>query len=352
MINNLNIASITKISTPKMIIDEIPNNYKEFIINSRQTISNILNKKDKKLLVILGPCSIHDTESALHYARELSKMSKSFKENLFIVMRCYFEKPRTTIGWKGLIYDPFLDNSNKIEDGIRIARQLLRDITKLELPIGLEVLDTITPQYISDFISWGAIGARTCESQIHRQLISGMSMPIGIKNTTDGNIKNAVNAITSARHPHSFMGCQVDGNVAIVHTKGNDNTHIILRGGNGKPNYYPEIVTKIKSDYGSQKIMIDCSHCNSNKQSQNQLTVVESCCEQIISNDDIIGVMIESNIFEGKQKLTDKSILKYGVSITDSCIGLEETYSLLFKLNDAIKQKYKRTKLDIFKLEL
>tara|TARA_B110000211_G_scaffold22423_2_gene23194 strand:+ start:12735 stop:13760 length:1026 start_codon:yes stop_codon:yes gene_type:complete len=339
MINNLNIDSINKVSTPKQIIDEIPNEYESFIEKSRQTIVNILTKKDKRLLVIIGPCSIHDTVAALQYAKELQKMAKTFKDSLFIIMRCYFEKPRTTVGWKGLIYDPHLNNSNQIEDGIRMARHLLKDITKLELPIGVEILDTITPQYISDFISWGAIGARTCESQIHRQLISGMSMPIGIKNTTDGNIKNAVDATISAKHQHSFLGCRLDGSIAIINTTGNKNTHIILRGGNKKPNYYPSIVNEIKEKHKVSNIMIDCSHCNSNKQFQNQITVVESCCKQLLTNSNIIGVMIESNLFEGKQKLTDKSILKYGVSITDSCVGLEETYSMLFKLNDASERR-------------
>ena len=341
MINNTNITSINKISTPESIIKEIPNNNKNFIIKSRDTIKKILNKEDDRLIVIVGPCSIHDNEAALHYAKEIQKFNKLFSKHLFLVMRCYFEKPRTTVGWKGLIYDPELDNTNNIEEGIRIARQLLSDITKLKIPVAVEILDTITPQYLSDFISWGAIGARTCESQIHRQLISGMSMPVGIKNTTDGDIKKAINACISAKHKHSFLGCKEDGKIAIIHTEGNKNTHIILRGGNDKPNYYPSVVNKIKLDYGSQNIMIDCSHCNSNKDFKNQSVVVESCCKQIITNYDIIGVMIESNIYEGKQKLTDKSILKYGISITDSCVGLEETFSLLFKLNDVVKKKIK-----------
>ena len=338
MINNLNIKNIYSISSPENIINEIPNNNKQFIIDSRQHIENILNKEDKRLITVIGPCSIHDPDAALHYARELSKMNKLFNKNLFIIMRCYFEKPRTTVGWKGLIYDPYLDNTNKIEDGIRIARKLLKDITNLNLPIGVEILDTITPQYLSDFISWGAIGARTCESQIHRQLVSGLSMPIGIKNTTDGNIQKAVEATVAAKQSHSFLGCQKNGTIAIVNTKGNKNTHIILRGGK-TPNYFPKIVVQVKNKYSSPKIMIDCSHCNSNRDFKQQCIVVDSCCKQIITNDDIIGVMIESNIYEGKQKLTIKSNLKYGISITDSCIGLEETYSVLFKLNDAIKKK-------------
>ena len=341
MINNSNISCINTIPKPSDIINEIPNTSKNFILKSRKIISDIISGEDKRLLVVIGPCSIHDPLGALHYAKELSKMSKNFNKNLYIVMRCYFEKPRTTVGWKGLIYDPYLDNSNKIEDGIRIARELLQDISNLQLPIGVEILDTITPQYMSDYISWGSIGARTCESQIHRQLVSGLSMPIGVKNSTDGNIKKAIDACLTAKNKHSFLGCQTDGSIAVVHTKGNKNTHIILRGSNNKPNYYPNVINNIRINHGRQRILVDCSHCNSEKQFQNQIKVVESCCEQIISNYDIIGVMIESNIYEGKQKLTDKSILKYGISITDSCVGLEETYTLLFKLNDAMKKRIK-----------
>ena len=337
---NNNIKKISTISSPQKIISEYPLNNinKNMIIRTRKTISDILHRKDDKLIVIVGPCSIHDKKGALEYAQKLKNISINFSEKLLIVMRVYFEKPRTTIGWKGLINDPDLNNTCDIEKGIRLARDIMLSITEIGLPIACELLDPISPQYLSDLISWGAIGARTVESQIHRQLVSGSSMPIGFKNSTNGNINVAYESIISASYPHTFLGIGEDGRGAIIETKGNKNCHIILRGSK-TPNYYPEMVDDaIKLGYNYKlipNIMIDFSHGNSGKKAQNQKNVMSCVCEQIKLEDNIIGVMIESYLHEGNQKIDNKKLI-YGVSITDECISFEETINMLFNLNEAV----------------
>ena len=323
----------------------INNHIQEFIDKSRNTISNILNGQDKRKIVIVGPCSIHNVEEAKNYALELKKISLRFEDKLYIVMRTYFEKPRTSIGWKGLINDPDLNESFNVNKGLFLARSLLLHNANIELPCGYEILDTITPQYICDLISWGAIGARTTESQIHRQIVSGLSFPVGFKNSTNGSVDVAAEAIVSARHSHCFMGITNDGCPTICKTRGNNDTHIILRGGSKSPNYFKETVLMSEQKLISKKcrknIMIDCSHGNSKKNYKNQFGVVEYICDKIKEGfyKNVIGIMIESNINEGKQLLPEninnfnekeiKEKLAYGVSITDCCVNLRETEQLL-----------------------
>ena len=327
---NINIESSKTLVLPSEIYKEIPasNDVLSFVEKSRDEVRAILSGQDKRMLYIVGPCSIHNVEEAKTYALKLHKLAEKVKDKILIVMRVYFEKPRTTIGWKGLINDPDLDGSFNVNKGLRLARELLLTINKLGLPCGCEFLDTITPQYISDLITWGAIGARTVESQTHRQLVSGMSMPIGFKNATSGNIQVAKEAILSASMPHCFMGITESAQPAIFTTKGNKDTHIILRGGTDGPNYYEHIVNSIKKE----RVMIDCSHGNSMKDYKNQHKVFNEVIRQRFDykNSNIIGVMIESNINEGKQNLANKyEDLQYGVSVTDSCINIKETISLL-----------------------
>tara|TARA_B100000780_G_scaffold589_1_gene484 strand:- start:1916 stop:2986 length:1071 start_codon:yes stop_codon:yes gene_type:complete len=335
-----NIRNLSAISPPQQIISEFPleHQYKNFIINTRHAISNILHRKNDKLIVIVGPCSIHDKKGALEYAAKLKNISFNFP-HLLIVMRVYFEKPRTTVGWKGLINDPDLNNTCNIEKGLRLARDIMISITKIGLPIACELLDPISPQYLSDLISWGAIGARTVESQIHRQLVSGSSMPVGFKNSTNGNINVAYESVIAAKHKHTFLGIDEFGRSAIIQTNGNQNCHIILRGGT-EPNYHENDVNnaiKIGYDYNLiPNIMIDFSHSNSNKKAKNQKRVMESVCNQLKLEDNIIGVMIESYLHEGKQSINNKRLL-YGVSITDECISIEDTVIMLFEINEAAK---------------
>jgi len=337
-----NIKHLSAISSPQKIISEFPLNNinKSTIAKARKTISNILNRTDNKLIVVVGPCSIHDKKGALEYAKKLKNISTSFSETLLIVMRVYFEKPRTTIGWKGLINDPDLNNTCNIEKGIRLARDIMISITNIGLPIACELLDPISPQYLSDLISWGAIGARTVESQIHRQLVSGSSMPVGFKNSTDGNVNVSYESIISASYPHTFLGIDEYGRGAIIETYGNKNCHIILRGGK-TPNYYSENVDRAIKLADSYKlipnIMIDFSHGNSGKKAKNQKTVMLSVCKQIKLEDNIIGVMIESYLREGNQNLNGNKQLKYGISITDECVSFEETINMLFYLHDSVK---------------
>ena len=346
----ININKFESLISPNELIKEIPSNNKinQFIKESRQTIKNILNRIDDRLLIIIGPCSIHDPISALEYAIKLKKISNQFNNELFIVMRTYFEKPRTTIGWKGLINDPDLNDTYNINKGLRIARKLLVDINELNLPCSIEFLDTISPQYISDLISWGAIGARTTECQLHRELTSGLSMPIGFKNGTNGNIKIALDAIESSNEPHNFLGIDEHGKASIIQTKGNKNCHIILRGSTEKPNYYIEDI--IETTFSMYKrnilpnIMIDCSHGNSQKNHKNQSKIIKYLSDIIKSGKYLIfGIMIESNIKEGNQKLVKKELLEYGKSITDACLDFEESILNLKILSDSIK--YKRIKL-------
>ncbi|KDQ11267.1 hypothetical protein BOTBODRAFT_463750 [Botryobasidium botryosum FD-172 SS1] len=320
---------------------------KETVASARYAASRVLSGQDDRVLVIVGPCSIHDPVQAMDYARKLKGLIPSL-DGLLVIMRVYFEKPRTTVGWKGLINDPDIDDSFQINKGLRLARQLLSDLTDLGVPVGSELLDTISPQYISDFISWGAIGARTTESQLHRELASGVSFPIGFKNGTDGSVTVAVDALRSASNPHAFMGVTEQGLAAIVKTRGNQDLHIILRGGSGGPNYEKEHVQRAAAALKKARpdshpsIMVDASHGNSLKNHNNQPKVVDDICQQLVAGDrSITGVMIESNINAGNQKVPPegKAGLKYGVSITDACIDWETTVGALTRLNEAVRQR-------------
>ena len=347
MTSNINISSFQNMNTPETVITSLPitptieNNIKIW----RDEISAILNKQDNRLIVIVGPCSIHDPGMAINYANQLKILADHFSDRLKIIMRVYFEKPRTTIGWTGLINDPYLDGSYKINDGLFIARKLLLEINKIGLPVACEFLDVFTPQYYADLVSWGAIGARTTESQLHRQLASGMSMPIGFKNGTSGNIEIARDAVIASSLPHIFLGINKKGHSCRITTKGNKNVHIILRGSKNTPNYYPESVQKASSLLLKKNLnpvlIIDMSHGNSRKNHRNQLIVAESICNQLNHNNtNIIGVMIESNIKEGNQKLISKDKLKYGVSITDACIDLPTTKIVLEQLYNSLNIRF------------
>lgn len=313
----------------------------------RAAIQSILENDDDRLLVVAGPCSIHDTEAAIEYAERLTKLREQYAADLEVVMRVYFEKPRTTLGWKGLINDPFLDGSHRINDGLRMARKLLCDINSMGLPAAGEFLDTISPQYIADLMAWGAIGARTTESQCHRQLASGLSCPVGFKNGTDGNINIAVDAIKAAAGNHQFLSVTKFGHAAIVETTGNSHCHLILRGGNGQPNYDAASIAQAESQLKeaglAHKIMVDLSHANSNKDYRNQKLVAKSVCDQIAEgNSSIFGVMIESHLNEGSQKLVPGKTLEYGKSITDACVGWDETETLLGSLAGAVRERRER----------
>lgn len=321
----------------------------ESVIKGRKESAAILKGQDDRALVIVGPCSIHDPTSAIEYAGRLKKLADELEDDLLIIMRAYLEKPRTTVGWKGLINDPNVDNTFQINKGLRISRQLYLDLTESGLPIGSEMLDTTSPQYFSDLLSFGAIGARTTESQLHRELASGLSFPIGFKNGTDGNIGVALDAAQAASKGHHFMGVTKNGNAAITTTKGNDNCFIILRGGKKVTNYDADSVAAAKvaiskSTDPSLKLMVDCSHDNSQKDYRNQPKVLESVVDQISKGEDtLIGVMIESNINEGKQGMPpagqDKTALKYGVSITDGCVSWEQTVDMLRSLSKAVQAR-------------
>ncbi|MBT8139591.1 MAG: 3-deoxy-7-phosphoheptulonate synthase AroG [Gammaproteobacteria bacterium] len=316
------------------------------VLASRQATHNILHGSDDRLLVISGPCSIHDPEAAREYAIKLKTLRDSYADSLEIVMRVYFEKPRTTVGWKGLINDPYMDGSFQINDGLRIARKLLCDINDLGLPTAGEFLDLISPQYVGDLMSWGAIGARTTESQIHRELASGLSCPVGFKNGTKGSIKIAVDGIGAASHPHHFLSVTKFGHSAIVATKGNKDCHIILRGGS-EPNYSAEHVAEASAQLAKagvvDKVMVDFSHANSNKQFKRQLDVSTDVAAQIASGcDKLFGVMIESHLVEGNQNVEPGKPITYGQSITDACIGWEDTETVMAQLADAVHKRRKR----------
>lgn len=318
------------------------------VAQTRQNIHNIFNGLDDRLIVITGPCSIHDPAAAVDYATRLMKLRKEYGDQIEVIMRVYFEKPRTTVGWKGLINDPGLDNSHDINRGLRIARKLLRDINNMGMPAATEFLDPITVQYIDEFISWGAIGARTTESQLHRQLASGLSMPIGFKNATDGSSKIAIDAVVAAKNEHTFMSVSKMGHVAIIHTRGNDDCHIILRGGH-KPNYEAKDVEEacqmLRQAKLPERVMIDMSHSNSMKQYKRQIDVAQNIADQLNAGEDrIFGVMIESNIVEGRQDLPadgDLTKLTYGQSVTDACISFEDTEKVLSTLNEAVLNRRK-----------
>ncbi|TDS79384.1 3-deoxy-7-phosphoheptulonate synthase [Comamonas sp. JUb58] len=344
------IKDITVLPPPEHLIRFFPINgtpVESLISNTRQNIHNIMSGADDRLLVIIGPCSIHDPQAALEYARRLKAVRKQYEGTLEIVMRVYFEKPRTTVGWKGLINDPYLDESYRIDEGLRIARQLLIEINRQGVPAGSEFLDMISPQYIGDLISWGAIGARTTESQVHRELASGISAPVGFKNGTDGNIRIATDAIQSASRPHHFLSVHKNGQVAIVHTKGNTNCHVILRGGK-TPNYDAAHVAAACKDLEAAHLpatlMVDCSHANSSKQHEKQKEVARDIAQQIEGGSrSVFGVMIESHLQAGAQKFTpgknDPDSLEYGKSITDACLGWEDSLETLAELSEAVQAR-------------
>ncbi|MGE4169678.1 MAG: 3-deoxy-7-phosphoheptulonate synthase [Candidatus Margulisiibacteriota bacterium] len=341
---NLNIMEVTPLISPAELKSALPMTEKsnQTVIESRRVIANILDGTDPRFLVITGPCSIHDPEAALDYARRLVKLHQAFSDKLYIVMRVYFEKPRTIIGWKGLINDPNLDGSCDMPKGLHIARDLLLKITEMGLPTATEVLDTISPQYLSDLVAWASIGARTTESQTHREMASGLSMPVGFKNGTDGSLDVAIAAMQSALHPHSFIGINQDGRTSVIRTKGNPQGHVILRGGKKAPNYsetsISEAVSALQKEGLNPRLLVDCSHANSNKKHENQAEVLRSVLAQVRGgNRNIMGIMLESNLVEGSQKIPDNlTELKYGVSVTDACIGWETTEKLLGELAEAL----------------
>ena len=341
--DNTRIIDRRKVPAPYELVNKYPINdeISKLVYGTRNEISQILHNKDDRLFVVVGPCSIHDTESALEYAEKLALQNKKLNKNILIIMRVYFEKPRTTVGWKGLINDPDINETFNIAKGIELARKLLINIAELGLPAGTEFLDPISPQYVTDIISWGAIGARTAESQIHRELASGLSCPIGIKNGTDGGLKAAIDGIQAANHSHVFLGATKEADIAMLKTAGNNDTHIILRGGK-EPNYDSESVkstlTALREAEVNESIMIDASHGNSQKKFKQQIPVVESISDQILNgNENIKGVMIESHLNEGNQKISES--LKYGQSITDACMGWEDTVMCLEMLSDVIDKR-------------
>ena len=343
-VSNLNVLAQDVLITPEALKREIPltEAAERTVIEGRETIQRILDGEDPRLLMVIGPCSIHDVDAALDYARRLRRLADEVKESIYIVMRVYFEKPRTTVGWKGLINDPHLNGSFEIEEGLHIARRLLVELAEVGLPLATEALDPISPQYIQDCISWSAIGARTTESQTHREMSSGLSCPVGFKNGTDGSLEVAVNALQSVAHPHNFLGIDYAGRVAIIRTRGNAYGHVVLRGGNGRPNYDSVSVAlaeqELKKAGIKPNIMIDCSHANSNKDPALQPLVLENVTNQILEgNRSIIGLMVESNIGWGNQKMPeDLSQLQYGVSITDACIDWDTTEHALKTMNEKL----------------
>ncbi len=330
---NLNIVSQQPLLSPSALHDAVPATERatHTVSAARTAVANILKGQDKRLLVVVGPCSIHDTLAAMDYAQRLKALADELSEQLFIVMRVYFEKPRTTVGWKGLINDPRMDDSFHIEQGLHIARQLLVDLNDMGLPCGTEALDPNTPQYLGDLIAWSAIGARTTESQTHREMASGLSSPVGFKNGTEGDLGVAINAMLSAAQPHVFLGLNGDGQVALTQTRGNAYGHLILRGG-AVPNYDSVAVAQAENELKAAKlavnILVDCSHANSRKNHALQSLVLKDVVGQVVDGcTSIKGVMLESNLFEGNQKLGDPKDLRYGVSITDACLGWDTTAS-------------------------
>lgn len=341
--DDLRITGMEEVIPPVDLLAEIPVNSaaSQLIFETRQAAARIVSGQDPRLLVIVGPCSIHDPAAALDYAERLAAVAAKHREQLLIIMRVYFEKPRTTVGWKGLINDPQLNGSFDINQGLRTARGLLRDIAALGLGAGTEYLDPITPQYLGDLVSWGAIGARTTESQVHRQLTSGLSCPIGFKNSTDGQVQVAVDAIKSAAHPHIFLSVTKQGRSAIFSTSGNSDCHVILRGGGGKTNFDSASVRHtaelLESSGLKGRVMVDMSHANSAKDHNRQLAVTDDICSQLRAGEDrILGVMIESNLEAGKQSIGPPETLTYGQSITDACIDWAATETVLAQLASAV----------------
>ena len=342
--DNINICDSRELLTPMLLKQQLPmdDTLCVFVNDTRDNIKKILNKEDKRLLFVVGPCSIHNVEEAKNYANELKTISDQVKENILIVMRVYYEKPRTSIGWKGLINDPDINNSLDVNKGLYMTRELLLYINKIGLPCGCEFLDIITPHYFSDLISWGAIGARTSESQIHRQMVSGLSMPIGFKNNRSGNLNIPCDSVKAAFNPQSFIGINDNGKSSVFITGGNKYSHTILRGSDNSPNFkMPSIIdlmSKLKDNYLPLNVMIDCSHGNSGGNFKNQRIVLNHSIANWLNNDRyIMGIMMESNINEGSQPIKPLNELKYGVSITDGCIGLQETTSLIINSHLLIK---------------
>jgi 3-deoxy-7-phosphoheptulonate synthase len=344
---DLRITDVKEILTPEELMADLPltEQASNTVHLARQGVYEVLDGKDDRLVVIIGPCSIHDTVAAIEYGERLKVLKDELKDDLLIIMRVYFEKPRTTVGWKGLINDPDLDGSFHINKGVRKARELLLGLSNMGIPAGHEYLDLITPQYVSDLVSWGAIGARTTESQGHRELASGLSCPVGFKNGTDGRTQIAIDAIRAAQNPHYFMSLTLQGHSAIFCTSGNEYAHMILRGGN-RPNYDRESVNEAAESLESVGlapcIMVDCSHANSQKQYQKQLGVCRDIMHQLKTGQkNIFGVMIESHLIEGRQDIEEGSTLTYGQSITDSCLGWDDSKMLLTELADAVREKRK-----------
>ncbi len=347
---NLRVVSLRPLLSPALLLDDLPLDAPgaRTVTNARQETVKILNQQDDRLLVVVGPCSVHDVVATLDYARRLADLAAQLKADLHVIMRVYFEKPRTTVGWKGLINDPNLDDSFAVNEGLRLARRLLLDITALGLPSGCEFLDPITPQFFADIVSWAAIGARTTESQVHRQLASGLSMPVGFKNGTNGDVQIAIDALRAAAHPHSFFGVTEQGLAGIVTTRGNLDCHVILRGGNDAPNYHADSVQRVLDLLTRagppRRLMIDASHGNSSKDYRRQPVVIRDIAHQVSAGEaGIIGVMVESFLREGRQNLNDRSQLVYGQSITDACISWETTCFVLTELAAAVRARRART---------
>jgi 3-deoxy-7-phosphoheptulonate synthase len=346
---NLRVAGLRPLISPAIIMEELPMSAaaEKTVDITRKAVRDVLYAEDDRLLVVVGPCSIHDPEAGLEYAKLLKVAADRHAKELVVVMRVYFEKPRTTVGWKGLINDPHLDESFEINAGLRKARKLLCDLNTMGVPCGCEFLDPISPQYISGLVSWGAIGARTTESQVHRELASGLSMPIGFKNGTDGTIKIAVDAVMSCARPHHFLGVTEQGLAGVVHTKGNPECHVILRGGASGPNYDKETIKSTAAALEKaglrRGLMVDCSHGNSNKDFRRQPLVARALAEQIASGErDVIGVMLESNLVEGNQQIVPGKPLTYGQSVTDACISWDSTVPVLEELAQAIRTRRAR----------
>jgi len=355
LVYNVNVAAQDVLLPPGEVKRRIPltDRAERTVLEGRHVLERILDRRDHRLMVVVGPCSIHDPIAAMDYAQRLKKVADEVADTLFIVMRVYFEKPRTTTGWKGLINDPHMDDSFDIEKGLQLARKVLSDINELGLPAGTEALDPISPQYLGDLVAWSAIGARTTESQTHREMASGLSTPVGFKNGTDGGLQVAINALLSVSRPHSFLGIDQAGQVSVVRTKGNAYGHIVLRGGSKGPNYDSVTMAVVEKELAKNKlpanIVVDCSHANSNKDHNLQPLVMLDCAHQIMEgNQSIVGVMLESNLNAGNQSIpTDLKQLKYGVSVTDACIDWEATEKLLRdtrqKLKDVLPKRVPRS---------
>jgi 3-deoxy-7-phosphoheptulonate synthase len=344
--DDLRIASMHQLIAPVILMDQLPitDQAAEVVADARAQADAILKGRDNRLLAVVGPCSIHDTEAAIDYGLRLKELAAEVQDDVFLIMRVYFEKPRTTVGWKGLINDPDLNNSYNINRGLHVARKLLLDLAARGIPAGNEFLDTITPQYYADLVAWGAIGARTTESQVHRELASGLSMPVGFKNGTSGNIQIALDAIQAARQPHHFLSVTKSGDTAIVETKGNESCHVILRGGSSGTNYDAESVRETKKKLVAAGLdpflMIDCSHANSAKDYRRQPAVAAEIAAQIATGETAIAaVMIESHLKEGAQKMDDPSALEYGQSVTDACVGWETTVEMVKDLAKAVRMR-------------